>query len=67
MARRNKYFECTEDGQMTPHGNPNFIPTLKIYVFWYSRQMDGDINPGGLSTPAPGGLEEPFSAVLGSS
>jgi hypothetical protein len=26
------------------------IPTLKTYVFWYSRRADGDINPGGLPT-----------------
>jgi hypothetical protein len=41
MEHRNRYFEGTEDGQMTPRVYPNLIPTLKIYVFWYSRWTDG--------------------------
>ncbi len=36
---------------MTPRGYPIFNSYMKIYVFWYSRQMDGqtdrEINPGG--------------------
>jgi hypothetical protein len=30
-----------DDGQITPHGYPNFIPTFKIYVFGIlDRQTD---------------------------
>ncbi len=49
MARRNKYFEWMEDGQMTPRGNPNFNSydkNLPILVFQSDGWMDGDNNPG---------------------
>jgi hypothetical protein len=44
MERRNRYFEGTEDGQMTPRVYPNFnsyIKNLHILVFQTDRQMDG--------------------------
>jgi hypothetical protein len=42
MGRRNRYFKGTEDGQMTPHGYPNFnscVKNLCVFIF------DGEINP----------------------
>jgi hypothetical protein len=44
MARRNRYFEVTDDGQKTPRGYPDFnsyVKNLHIFVF----RMDGEINP----------------------
>jgi hypothetical protein len=57
MARRNRYLEGMEDGQMTPCGYPNFnsyIKNLGFLVFRTDgqrdgrtdRQTDGDIDPG---------------------
>ncbi len=62
MARRNRYFKGTEDGQMTPLGNPNFnsyIKNLCFLVFQTDRQTDGqtdrEINPGRLGNSFPPG------------
>ncbi len=44
MGRRNRYFEGTEDGQMTPPGYPNFISYLKnlrVLVFQTDGWTDG--------------------------
>ncbi len=41
MARRNGYFEGTEDRKMTPRGYPNFnsyMKNLRVFIF------DGEIN-----------------------
>jgi hypothetical protein len=43
MAHRNRYFEWTEDRQMTPCGNPNFnshVKYLRILVFQTDGWMD---------------------------
>jgi hypothetical protein len=52
MGRRNRCFEGTEDGQMTPPGYPNFdsyIKNLRVLVFQTDgqtdRQTDGEIHP----------------------
>ncbi len=55
LTRRNRYSEGTDDGQMIPHGYPNFSSSVKYLRIWYSGQTDGqryrwmdrDINPGG--------------------
>ncbi len=47
MERRKRYLEGTGNGQMTPHGYPNFNSYVKHLLFWYSGDIEGDINPGG--------------------
>jgi hypothetical protein len=45
-VHRNRYLEDLDDGQMTPHGYPNFdsyIKSLHFLVF----MTDRDINLGG--------------------
>jgi hypothetical protein len=49
LTHRNRYSEETDDGQKLNVDTLIIIPTLKIYMFWYSGWTDGDINPGGLS------------------
>ncbi len=77
LVYSNRYLEGMDDGQKTPRGHSDFNSCMKILrVFIDNRQTngqtDGDINPGGLSspwyippgTPAARGLEEFFLAVL---
>ncbi len=43
MGCRNMYFEGTEDGEMTPHGYPNFNSygkNLRVLVFRTDGQTD---------------------------
>ncbi len=45
---RNRYFDETEDGQMTPRGYPNFnfnsyIKNLRVLVFQTDEQTDGQM------------------------
>jgi hypothetical protein len=54
MARRNRYFEAMEDGQMTPRGYPNFNSYIKNLLFCipdrqrnYSRGRLGNYVPPG--------------------
>ncbi len=48
MECRKKYFEGMGNGQMTPRGYLNFNSYVKHLLFWYSGQIEGDINLGGL-------------------
>jgi hypothetical protein len=44
MAHMNRYFEGSDNGQMTPRGYPAFnsyVKNLRVFVF----RTDGDINP----------------------
>ncbi len=49
MACRNSFFEGTENGQMTPHGYPNFssyMKNLRFLVLQMDRQRDGQRDRG---------------------
>jgi hypothetical protein len=47
---RNRYSEGIDNGQITPHGYPNFnsyVKNLRFFIFQTDRQTDTEINPGG--------------------
>jgi hypothetical protein len=55
LIHRNRYLEGMDDGQKTPRGHPDLIPTRKFNVFSYitdkrtdkqtNGQIDREINP----------------------